>query len=423
MFGLITKSVEQEREEERRNRDKLKEKEELKRSVKSLTSEELSRLEEAKRSLNRKFSNNTQGVPTDNGGDQNRNTISPVKGNSFRTTRRNLQTESNVIGSLTKQESSKLARSAPPTRPKPIQKKGVLKDKVGSLEDQSPVQTIHLNRSFDVATLSTENSASSTMASESEGGIVKATQISSVKSAVRAFEKPAVTTAALRSLWSSPPESKSGPPANVSINAKTSVKMSVSPVSPLRMTTKNGGKMSPPVSTGLVVPLSPVEKSYGIDLQLPLITPPSPLLPREVIVRRQTSGDFGFALRKSSIADRRQEAATGSEAKRTIILAEPGPKNRDCGLFPGDRIIEVDGMNVEDMSRENIIGLIRKAGERVLLKVQPIAELSELSTRSSINGELPIQHVQAAAPSLDRNTPENQHQSTCQVITVNATRR
>jgi myosin-18 len=134
-------------------------------------------------------------------------------------------------------------------------------------------------------------------------------------------------------------------------------------------------------------PSSPAEKIYAnIDLQLPSVAPPRCLKPRALELKRLPAGDFGFTLRRGTVLERGGKSSD-DERKRTVIFAEPGPKSTHTGLLPGDRLIEVNGVNVEDSTREEIIELIKKSTHSVMLKVQPIPELSELSMRSGLEGE------------------------------------
>lgn len=59
--------------------------------------------------------------------------------------------------------------------------------------------------------------------------------------------------------------------------------------------------------------------------------------------------------------------------KRTVIFAEPvaGNTNKqlDSDLLPGDRLLEVNGQNVQNTNREDIIDIIRNSGSTVTLKV------------------------------------------------------
>ncbi|NXD17514.1 MY18A protein, partial [Nothocercus nigrocapillus] len=67
--------------------------------------------------------------------------------------------------------------------------------------------------------------------------------------------------------------------------------------------------------------------------------------------------------------------------RRVVHFAEPGAGTKDLalGLVPGDRLVEINGRNVESKTRDEIVEMIRQSGETVQLKVQPILELSELS--------------------------------------------
>ncbi|XP_041657982.1 unconventional myosin-XVIIIa-like [Cheilinus undulatus] len=122
-----------------------------------------------------------------------------------------------------------------------------------------------------------------------------------------------------------------------------------------------------------------VEKTFpGTDLQLPvLVAPPMPD-PRELELQRRNTGDFGFSLRRTTMLDRRPD---GEVCRRVVHFAEPGAgtKDRVLGLAPGDRLVEINGVNVECKSRDEIVEMIRQSGETVRLKVQTILELSELN--------------------------------------------
>jgi hypothetical protein len=56
-----------------------------------------------------------------------------------------------------------------------------------------------------------------------------------------------------------------------------------------------------------------------------------------------------------------------------VIFAEPvtGNTNKqlDAALLPGDRLLEVNGQNVQNTNREDIIDIIRNSGSTVTLKV------------------------------------------------------
>ncbi|XP_042647395.1 unconventional myosin-XVIIIa isoform X4 [Tyto alba] len=121
-----------------------------------------------------------------------------------------------------------------------------------------------------------------------------------------------------------------------------------------------------------------VGKRFPAELRLPALVPPQPPTPRQLELQRRNTGDFGFSLRRTTMLDR---APDGQVYRRVVHFAEPGAGSKDLalGLVPGDRLVEINGRNVENKSRDEIVEMIRQSGETVQLKVQPILELSELS--------------------------------------------
>lgn len=79
------------------------------------------------------------------------------------------------------------------------------------------------------------------------------------------------------------------------------------------------------------------EDSSHSNLHLPAIIPPKPPRIREVQVHRMQSGGFGISLRKGVIPQQ-----CGGPPK-VVTFAEPGsgPHNVRSGLLPGDKLIEV----------------------------------------------------------------------------------
>ncbi|XP_076367271.1 unconventional myosin-XVIIIa-like isoform X2 [Tachypleus tridentatus] len=132
--------------------------------------------------------------------------------------------------------------------------------------------------------------------------------------------------------------------------------------------------------------LDVVWKSYDDDLELPSIAPPKPPRARSLTIQRQPAGDFGFSLRRAPVGEHRGLPPT--DKKQTIIFAEPSNLERgnETGLLPGDRLLEVNGVVIENKSREEIIELIKTSGDSVTLKVQPVPELSELSVQCGFDG-------------------------------------
>ncbi|NXX47320.1 MY18A protein, partial [Tricholaema leucomelas] len=121
-----------------------------------------------------------------------------------------------------------------------------------------------------------------------------------------------------------------------------------------------------------------VDRRFPAELRLPALVPPQPPTPRQLELQRRNTGDFGFSLRRTTMLDR---APDGQVYRRIVHFAEPGAGTKDLalGLVPGDRLVEINGRNVENKSRDEIVEMIRQSGETVQLKVQPILELSELS--------------------------------------------
>lgn len=121
-----------------------------------------------------------------------------------------------------------------------------------------------------------------------------------------------------------------------------------------------------------------VDRTFPATLQLPAVVAPSAPETRELELQRRNTGDFGFSLRRTTMLDRSPD---GGVYRRVVHFAEPGAGTKDLalGLVPGDRLVEINGRNVENKSRDEIVEMIRQSGDTVRLKVQPILELSELS--------------------------------------------
>ncbi|KAH8417188.1 hypothetical protein KR222_005934, partial [Zaprionus bogoriensis] len=174
--------------------------------------------------------------------------------------------------------------------------------------------------------------------------------------------------------------------------------------------TTNSSFATPPFS------LSPVGESQGIDrwarvhafedVQLPL--PPVKLVqlppPRQLVIRRQKSPrqDFGFSLRKAICLDRSESLTLPTF--RPVIFAEPGAGGGATGLLPGDRLIKVNGTPVGDLSRELIIEMIRNSGDAVTVEVQPVSELVELSKRCMAPSTATVEEIDHSITNGNCNT-------------------
>ncbi|KAF0030324.1 hypothetical protein F2P81_017055 [Scophthalmus maximus] len=133
----------------------------------------------------------------------------------------------------------------------------------------------------------------------------------------------------------------------------------------------------PPAAKKVCIP-ELVDKTFPAQLQLPAVVEPCVPETRELELQRRNTGDFGFSLRRTTMLDR---SLDGGVYRRVVHFAEPGAGTKDLalGLVPGDRLVEINGKNVENKSRDEIVEMIRQSGDTVRLKVQPILELSELS--------------------------------------------
>ena len=99
---------------------------------------------------------------------------------------------------------------------------------------------------------------------------------------------------------------------------------------------------------------------------------------RHVKLNRRPDRGFGFSLRRSMISERCQ-------TRRTVLFAEPGAVG--CGLLPGDRLLGIDHSDVEHAQQEEAVQKIKSAGDSVILTVQPIPELTEISVRAPDGNE------------------------------------
>ncbi|XP_075052944.1 unconventional myosin-XVIIIa isoform X2 [Mixophyes fleayi] len=166
----------------------------------------------------------------------------------------------------------------------------------------------------------------------------------------------------------------------------------------------------PPSNSQSIVKIPEVVgKTFPADLRLPSVLPPQAPVPRELELQRRNTGDFGFSLRRTTMLDR---APDGQVYRRVVHFAEPGAGTKDLalGLVPGDRLVEINGRNVENKSRDEIVEMIRQSGDTVRLKVQPIPELSELS-RSWLRSSKGLRkEAFDAASTVSQRTPSEEAQ-------------
>lgn len=123
------------------------------------------------------------------------------------------------------------------------------------------------------------------------------------------------------------------------------------------------------------------EKSFnGVNLPLPPLQMSNIRLREVEAGRNAPGGGFGFILRKSYLP-----VPEDPEKTKLVHLVEPradylGP------LMTGDRIIEVNGDNVEDAPHEEVVEMIKSSVGSVTLKVASMPELTELNARGALDG-------------------------------------
>ena len=379
MFGFMKKSSEKDREEKERKKKEKKEKKLERKASKTdkdkhvMSPEDLQRLEEAKKGVFRRFSDAARGRgsvsaegiavayrepaegPTPSDSSENSSLSSP-------------SIENLASGKYTSQKNVELQRPTKPAiAPKP--NRGILKGK-------SHYGPTIPNQGVQGALDDTVTLEQNTMLNEiMSGNVPEVNANGDAKSSSKSRK-------------SSGKSSPSKSPNKLNMNYKPVIPTFDVPPPPAT---------SPPRE--LFSPPSPSEKTFGDeDLQLPSVAPPRCPKPREISLKRLSTGDFGFTLRRGTIIERGAEE--NNEIKKVVIFAEPGAKNNQTGLLPGDRLVEINDKNVEGLNREEVIDIIRNSGDSVTLQVQPIPELSELSLRTGIDGgEVPI-----AATSLNTGT-------------------
>ena len=117
------------------------------------------------------------------------------------------------------------------------------------------------------------------------------------------------------------------------------------------------------------------EKLKGVELKLPEVKRlNSEDSSRVITVKRGPAGDFGIALRRSTM---------NRENNKVIHLVEPSHSEITFGLLPGDKLVEVDGVNVETSSREEIIERIACAGNCRFPGSFRLFKINNMKTRES----------------------------------------
>ena len=400
MFGFMKKHSEKEREDRDKKKREKKERKDKKKGDKSLTEEELSRLEEAKRGLwgrlsepqtkygARSYNGATSSQPMGESSESLNSSgrLSPHDGATP-------EPDSTSLGKVELSSATVTVKRAPPAvQPKP--QRGILKEQSNYGPD-IPNQGVR-GQLDDTMTLEENTMANEDYPNQIPDGLKR------VENSGKPRKKRSVRSLVANLEHDGPPSSAASPSRKVapptkparlpSTTVTVAASKSTSGTPKRRVLPKINMPVAvpdvdlPPQESIAIDPSSPAEKTYGnAPLALPLLSPPRCLAPREITLGRQLAGDFGFTLRRGTILER--GIGDSTERKRIVIFAEPGPKSTQTGLLPGDRLIEVNGNNVESASREEVIELIKSSGGEVRIKVQAIPELSELSVRSGLEGE------------------------------------
>lgn len=328
MYNLMMKQYEQEKEAVRnrgkQNRDQVQ-------ARQSLTAEELQRLEEAKKNLSQKFKS-----------------VNNLSQTDLDANKRNSDTSYKTTYRITLNKS----QMPPNNLPKPGR---------DGASYSKPVALSHVSsQDVDIS------SGSETVreSGKKDELIVKTSQIHSVRDAIFAFEHQdsgdgQITPLKSKKISFRTKGCKSSFSSTSSFDSRSSV------------TEENN-------ITTTDTPNCQEKDLKAVNLCLPEIVLAPHIIPKEVILHRRQSGDFGFTLRKGTV----KHTGDGKELLKTIVFAEPGDRSVGCGLMPGDRLIELNGLNVESHSRDEIIELIKHAGSSLKLRVQPSKEMTELRFRA-----------------------------------------
>lgn len=122
------------------------------------------------------------------------------------------------------------------------------------------------------------------------------------------------------------------------------------------------------------------EKEFeGVSLSLPPLQMTTVKHRHVEASRNAPGGGFGFILRKAYLP-----VPEDPDMTRLVHLVEPRA-DYDGPLMTGDRIIEVNGMNVEEEAHEGVVEMIKSSGQSVQLLVASMPELVELNARGAFD--------------------------------------
>ncbi|XP_031233600.1 multiple PDZ domain protein isoform X5 [Mastomys coucha] len=123
--------------------------------------------------------------------------------------------------------------------------------------------------------------------------------------------------------------------------------------------------------------------------------------PRRVELWREPSKSLGISI----VGGRGMGSRlSNGEVMRGIFIKhvlEDSPAGKNGTLKPGDRIVEVDGMDLRDASHEQAVEAIRKAGNPVVFMVQSIINRPRAPSQSESESEkAPLCNVPPSSPSV-----------------------
>ncbi|XP_021016803.1 multiple PDZ domain protein isoform X6 [Mus caroli] len=154
--------------------------------------------------------------------------------------------------------------------------------------------------------------------------------------------------------------------------------------------------------TGRDIPELPErEEGEGEESELQNAAYSSWSQPRRVELWREPSKSLGISI----VGGRGMGSRlSNGEVMRGIFIKhvlEDSPAGKNGTLKPGDRIIEVDGMDLRDASHEQAVEAIRKAGNPVVFMVQSIINRPRAPSQSESEPEKPaLCNVPPSSPSV-----------------------
>ena len=113
--------------------------------------------------------------------------------------------------------------------------------------------------------------------------------------------------------------------------------------------------------------------SRDVQVEPEQIGPTLEVPPRVVVLYKSATGDFGFSMNRCD-----------PDEIPFHILEPRNTNTTQNGLISGDRLVEVNGFNVEQCTHDQVVDIIRKCGDSVELQVIAPPELYELAIRGAL---------------------------------------